>query len=532
MKKTARKRSADPIQEALRQKKENWNADVSLLIAKLIAFKRGINGRGDYKAGLPATKIQNPFPPEVGSYLNDVANDYIKVVHHAKDIIDSQSQYSVSRQKGVKSSQLEIEQMVSEASWWGSRWWAKWGPGLKGVPKSIKDLRIKLLTFASNNKSVLRGFENDFASGDMSKLKSTMNEFVSWGHEYVNLFINTSRELLVEEKNISKQEQVDSDKKDGEQESSENVEPTKSEEPKGESPQKEEKATEKEISTDPPQGERKRAPRQTKNKTNKDIADLKNFEKIKIIESQLLKWREAVFFIKQNMPEVTNVGNIENLLGALETSVNKLMIDYRIPGKAAAIDYELFLGMLILYQMLAESVGRALFGKGITSDPDKILERIEEIKGFGAKTEQPNQPEQISEASENLEDFEKYSHNKLTRWLRRKLLGLSKDNADKIKLKISEDLKSAADMLSKIMNMLEDKEASTLDILAETYRFNGKIYMVYSNLQDLANAHYWDIEAQSKGKKKDSDKQAKRTMISNIKTLMNQIFPYTPQKDG
>ena len=41
----ARKKSLDPIQEELREKKSVWNKEVSEFINNLIQFKKLINGR-------------------------------------------------------------------------------------------------------------------------------------------------------------------------------------------------------------------------------------------------------------------------------------------------------------------------------------------------------------------------------------------------------------------------------------------------------------------------------------------------------
>jgi len=64
--KNARKKSDDPVQEALRSHKDTWNHDASLLIAQLIAFKKGLNGRGEPKVGIPPGSIKDPMPHEVG----------------------------------------------------------------------------------------------------------------------------------------------------------------------------------------------------------------------------------------------------------------------------------------------------------------------------------------------------------------------------------------------------------------------------------------------------------------------------------
>ena len=93
----ARKRRNDPVQEQLMQQKDVWNASASSLITKLIAFKRAMNGRQDPKFNLPVTKIQNPFPSQVGEFLNKLSEEYTQLVSGAEKIIDDQENYSQHR---------------------------------------------------------------------------------------------------------------------------------------------------------------------------------------------------------------------------------------------------------------------------------------------------------------------------------------------------------------------------------------------------------------------------------------------------
>lgn len=95
----ARKRSADPAQEHLREQKDLWNKSTKDLIAKIIAFKRGLNGRGDPHAGLPPSNIKEPLPAQIGQYLNNIAGDYVALIDGAEKIISEQDHYSQIRRK-------------------------------------------------------------------------------------------------------------------------------------------------------------------------------------------------------------------------------------------------------------------------------------------------------------------------------------------------------------------------------------------------------------------------------------------------
>lgn len=139
--KYARKPAKDPQQEQLRQNKDEWNDVASLLIAKLIAFKRGLNGVGDQIADIPASKITEPLPPELEVYLQSIVNDYHDLVMGGKSIIEQQKRYSENFNK--ESSDYSF---VSEASNSFTRAWAR--IGLIGHPE--RSVRIQILNQISN----------------------------------------------------------------------------------------------------------------------------------------------------------------------------------------------------------------------------------------------------------------------------------------------------------------------------------------------------------------------------------------------
>lgn len=93
------KRSADPIQQALRDHKKQWNANCSEVIGQLIALKRGLNGKGDNKIGLPPGSIKDPIPNEVSGLLTQLAGEFQQLVGGAQGIVQEQSEYSKNRRK-------------------------------------------------------------------------------------------------------------------------------------------------------------------------------------------------------------------------------------------------------------------------------------------------------------------------------------------------------------------------------------------------------------------------------------------------
>lgn len=181
--KKARKASADPVQEKLRQHKSNWNRDVSGLISGLITLKKAINGKGDLEAGLPPSNIKDPFPSEVTSYLSHLSSEYLRLANDASKIIEEQSYYSANRKK--KASQ---EDLISQASWAGSRLRAKL-PFIGGLRKDPnRKLRIRLISFCANTQDLLKTLESDILTKDHSGLVNAVSRLAVLHDDYLKLF--------------------------------------------------------------------------------------------------------------------------------------------------------------------------------------------------------------------------------------------------------------------------------------------------------------------------------------------------------
>lgn len=95
-------KSTDPVQQTLRDHKKNWNLAVKEFIKRVIAFKRTLNGRGDTNYSLPPSTIKDPLPSEVGSFMNQLANDFELIVSEATKIQQEQDSYSKNRKKSKK----------------------------------------------------------------------------------------------------------------------------------------------------------------------------------------------------------------------------------------------------------------------------------------------------------------------------------------------------------------------------------------------------------------------------------------------
>lgn len=100
--KIARKPSADPAQEKLRQSKQVWNSKISAFISDIIHAKKLMNGAPN-KFSKIKSSITNPIPADPNTIINSLAGDFQELAQEANGIIQDQIEYSKTRrQKQVK----------------------------------------------------------------------------------------------------------------------------------------------------------------------------------------------------------------------------------------------------------------------------------------------------------------------------------------------------------------------------------------------------------------------------------------------
>lgn len=104
MKKTARKTSADPAQEALRDAKNTWNNKVSRLLEHLLEFKLLMNGLSSKKFVLQSKRhsLTQKLPLNPDQVLNFLVQELTARLKEAKDIVKQQEEYSKKRKKNMK----------------------------------------------------------------------------------------------------------------------------------------------------------------------------------------------------------------------------------------------------------------------------------------------------------------------------------------------------------------------------------------------------------------------------------------------
>jgi len=98
MEKTARKPSADPIQEKLRQNKANWNKDVSAFVNNLIHLKKMMNGWPS-KFFKERSRITDPIPADPATIIGSLAGDFQELAQRGNALVQEQIDYSKNRRK-------------------------------------------------------------------------------------------------------------------------------------------------------------------------------------------------------------------------------------------------------------------------------------------------------------------------------------------------------------------------------------------------------------------------------------------------
>jgi hypothetical protein len=210
--------STDPAQETLRKRKKDFNKELSLLIAQIIAFKRGINGRGEPRVGIPPSDIKYPLPREVGQYLEQMVDRFEKVVEDSKEVMREQENYAKTRRKGHKEmeqsgdlspaiSSNEVD-IIKEATWWGSRLWAylKYTPQLWN--KQLK-LRMRMLWVSADVSRGLLDLENYLVSADENAVPRAFYSLVKLRNRIASDMGSTLLDILTILKGVAEQPKED-----------------------------------------------------------------------------------------------------------------------------------------------------------------------------------------------------------------------------------------------------------------------------------------------------------------------------------
>lgn len=193
--KTARSRSQDPRQEALREHKHEWNIACSAFLTQLnafkpqlIAFKHGLNGRSVPKAGIPISNIKDPLPNEMRSYLgrtsssfHELVSTFESLVAGAGAIMQEQAQYSNTRRKPVirpnqpRRAEFDSDDLVVEGSTPVSRLWAHISSLLSS--DKAKHQRLSMLSMSIKLFRNMVDFEDMVLSKGLDNVPQVLNAY-------------------------------------------------------------------------------------------------------------------------------------------------------------------------------------------------------------------------------------------------------------------------------------------------------------------------------------------------------------------
>ena len=174
--KVSRKKSTDSKQEQLRQSKDDWNKEVSALIAHFISLKRGLNGRGDSDNGLPPSSIKDPVPEEVVSFLSGTNYKIKEVIDDAKSIVNEQLMYSQNRKKALQDilllkegsnilTRLKSKFFNTPLAWWNN-------------DKALK-LKLKTINLIYTLQDKLEELDLNLSSGRMDNTPIVILDFAN-----------------------------------------------------------------------------------------------------------------------------------------------------------------------------------------------------------------------------------------------------------------------------------------------------------------------------------------------------------------
>lgn len=470
---TARKKSEDPVQEALRQNKDTWNHDASLLIAQLIAFKKGLNGRGEPKVGIPPGSIKDPMPNEVGSYLDQLSERYSKLISDAHKIIEEQATYSETRKKSVKEQTASYDpEILKLASWWGSRaltyinnsdinnW--RWFSTDEG-----NNARMLMLKVSTDLIKQLKLIDNFVVSKDINAIPNAIYDFDKFISSFNKLLLPNIKKLVKLEDNANKNIKV--------------------------SP----KRIEEEVSSISPE-------------TIYDIAPDDNVTE---------KPEEPILELSGKKSEELNPKTILSDI-VITGRLIQLMKILKVNDK----DIELFdNGIKQLRKSLDDIV---ISGNGSLEDINNSYSDLKALSSKLFKIQDKSFSDQlkdvdkliVSKAGMISPEFEKVAKNFLNRWLKRQKLKVLPDSDDRIRLDASHKILSLIDLVDAFQNSLEEKEP-TLNVIKDRFLAIGaEIGELSDDLFYLGKTHNDEYE-QNRLTGKPNTHLIKQEILSRLRNL-------------
>ena len=456
--KEARKASPDPIQEVLRQHKDTWNHEASLLIAQLIAFKRGLNGRGEPKVGLPPGSIKDPIAPEIGSYLDQLADRYNKLISDAHAIIDEQANYSANRNKSQKDQVTASaeEDIIKIASWWGSRakTYAKnsyVNPWFWFAAKEEVKVRMKLLKISTDFVKKLENLEGFVVSKDNKAIPNAIYDFDKFISAFSQLIFPNVEKLIKIDKVLLSEE-------------NKNIEQIPAEVTKTE---EKENIVPKENKLEKKQDEKliEEIPQKNLELSGEESSYALGLSPKEMIDDILFASPIAMIMKKMNPSSKNNFLDESN-------DLRKKLDQYVLSGKGDIAEIQLAYANLL---KLSNSL--------LNINSQNFSSQLKEVE------------KSFSKKSENIsEEFSKFASNFMSRWLKRQKLKIMSDSEYRIRLVASDKIKNLLQAFDSFQDALENDEQSIDYILKKLEIIIGKIVKLGETLHHLGKGHNDEYE--------------------------------------
>jgi hypothetical protein len=504
--KNARSRAKDPAQERLREHKDAWNDVTSLLIAKLIAFKKGLNGAGDPRAEIPPTKITEPFPVEMNTYLSSIVDDYTHIMNGARFIMNEQGQYSQTRQKGKEAA--TDPELVAEASSALTRAWAR--VGLLGLDKEERRLRLGMLSFANGLIHDLYNLENELTSRDPNGHARAVLDMSTFLQEFAGGFRPMLRELV-----DAGQFEFEAGLKAFQQEYGHTPTREEVEEAGGwvnftkqfrKQTLKEEKLERKREKNERKQERQRQKDERARAKEEK--------EKPQVPSTQDRPEPEYA----EKAPGAPSQSVAQRLLAAVNQVRDKDLADYEAairqlePGNErnflSSAWNELSLAEASLKAAIKEDpLGLILSHSEMAKhvlDLNNNLAKLIKSKRASVTAEEMILAQQYVDAK--MPEIEKLAHNIVTRWINKKLLEFSPSKSGVIALDAVREINRLNANLNALMDLLEDKKADARKLytayrkvtysmkkITERLLYLGKIYILDKKRRNIKRRDYLPI---------------------------------------
>ena len=469
--KMAGKGPPDPKQKHLREHKGNFNKEVSLMIAQLIAFKRGMNGRGEPRVGIPPSDIKFPLPDEVGQYLDEMAGRFEHIVADAKQVINEQAEYSGTRRKskkelrdlGVEEEPMPIaasdepSDLTKIASWWGSRLWSyiKYSPRLWNEQLQ---LRMKMLWVSTDVSKGLLDLENELVSTDDNAIPKAFYFLIKMQNRIVDDMTGTFNEIV----ELSKTAVADL-----------------SDEPKPEGEVVQERLSQREQSreSEPEMESEENLPAPLEGILNEEQVEESSwdpnidFERLKLLVDDL----SNIGPIIQKLSMVSLIDNEDaNVISMKIKTINKMY--FSLMGMK-----ESYLESPELSESTANNAQR--FEDAYNMVLKEISDRLgvstgKEYDSFGSMKD--DALALINNIASSNPAIEKLAHNWLTRVIKRWKLKIMPSYTDKLRLKCIEIIRNLHEEMGNLQDLLEDKNKDVIKV-------GNKLITVLKTFSNLSN---------------------------------------------